>query len=88
MQTNPTLEEAEASNNRIAVIGCGPVGSTLAVMLCNQGYSVDIFEKREDPTALDEKDKVFTVGRSMNLGLSFRGMQSLELIDAHEIIYS
>jgi flavin-dependent dehydrogenase len=37
-------------NNRVAIVGAGPVGSTLAIMLAQKGYKVDLFEKREDPT--------------------------------------
>ena len=69
---------------KVAVIGCGPVGSTLAIMLCMKGFEVDIYEKREDPTSLQYQQKAFTRGRSMNLGLSYRGMSALNQIGMRE----
>ncbi|MBU1621698.1 MAG: FAD-dependent monooxygenase [Gammaproteobacteria bacterium] len=57
---------------RIAIIGAGLAGSLLALKLSQQGYAVDVYERRSDPRALSAH-----AGRSINLGLSKRGMQAL-----------
>lgn len=36
------------SDEKIAVVGGGPVGSSLALVLAKHGYTVDLYEKRED----------------------------------------
>lgn len=59
---------------RIAVIGAGPVGSTLAIILAQKGYKVDVFEKREDPTDGRFKE----AGRSFNLSVSKRALKGWE----------
>jgi kynurenine 3-monooxygenase len=38
------------SKKNVAIIGGGPVGSSLALMLAKKGYNVDLFEKKTDPT--------------------------------------
>ncbi len=56
----------------IAVVGAGLVGSVMACYLARRGYTVDLFERREDPrlTLVD-------AGRSINLALSNRGWRPL-----------
>ena len=44
-------------DKRVVVIGGGPAGSTAALFLAKRGFTVDIFEKRPEPS----KDQV-TVG--------------------------
>ena len=34
----------------MAIIGAGPVGYTLAMLLAKKGYKIDLYEKRGDPT--------------------------------------
>lgn len=58
---------------RYTVIGAGPVGALMALMLANRGGSVRLFERRPDPrTAPPEQ------GRSINLAMAARGMLALE----------
>lgn len=57
-------------NKKVAVIGAGPVGSTLAIILAQKGYEVDLFEKREDPTVKSFQEE----GRSFNLSVSVRAL--------------
>ena len=33
----------------ICIVGAGPVGCYLAIVLAKKGYKVDVYEKREDP---------------------------------------
>jgi kynurenine 3-monooxygenase len=57
------------------------VGSVLAVMLAQEGYQVEVFEKREDPTAGNAP-----AGRSVNLALTRRAIRAFEQIGAKERI--
>jgi kynurenine 3-monooxygenase len=65
--------------SKIGIIGCGPVGATLAIMLAQQGYIVDVYEKRPDPTVGPVE-----AGRSVNLALARRAIRAFEMIGATE----
>jgi kynurenine 3-monooxygenase len=60
---------------RVAIVGGGPAGSLLALALAQRGYGVDVYERRSDP-----RRQVTGSGRSINLGLSKRGMQALQMV--------
>ena len=57
------------------VIGAGPVGCVLALLLRKRGYEVVVFEKRSD-MRLSET----AAGRSINLVLTPRGLRALDLL--------
>ncbi len=57
---------------RVAIVGGGLAGSLLALSLSERGYAVDVFERRSDPRVIGAES-----GRSINLGLSKRGIQAL-----------
>jgi len=60
------------------VIGAGPVGTLMALMLANRGHCVRLIERRPDPrTAPAER------GRSINLAMAARGMLALEHAGLH-----
>jgi kynurenine 3-monooxygenase len=59
----------------VAIVGAGPAGSLLALALAQRGCEVEVYECRSDP----RKD-ITGGGRSINLGLSKRGMQALEMV--------
>ncbi|QWF16684.1 FAD-dependent oxidoreductase [Lysobacter capsici] len=60
------------AGGRVAIVGGGLAGSLLALSLARQGVGVDVYERRPDPrVGLSEG------GRSINLGLSKRGIQAL-----------
>lgn len=61
-------------NPKITIIGAGLVGSLWAVLLQKRNYQVEVFEKRND-IRLDQK----TSGRSINLILTSRGLNALEV---------
>ena len=61
-----------ATDERIAIVGGGLAGSLLALSLARQGLAVDVYERRADP-----RGQGAAAGRSINLGLSKRGMQAL-----------
>jgi kynurenine 3-monooxygenase len=57
---------------RYTVIGAGPVGTLIALMLANRGQAVRLIERRPDPrTAPAER------GRSINLAMAARGLLAL-----------
>lgn len=58
----------------ISILGAGLVGSLLSVILRKKGYEVTIFERRPDP----RKASAYA-GKSINLAVSVRGWQALEL---------
>jgi kynurenine 3-monooxygenase len=60
---------------RVAIVGGGLSGSLLALALAQRGFAVDVYERRSDP-----RQENSTVGRSINLGLSKRGMQALHSV--------
>ena len=43
---NTKLKQKNKLNERIAIIGSGPAGISLALILAKKGYKVTIFEKR------------------------------------------
>ena len=45
----PTLDQANATGKRVAIIGAGPAGLTAACYLSLMGHSVTVFEKRRQP---------------------------------------
>ncbi len=57
----------------VAIVGGGPVGTLLAILLARQGRGVHVFERRADPRGTAPER-----GRSINLSLSARGLHALE----------
>lgn len=60
---------------RFTIVGGGPVGSLLAILLARHGYRVGLFEGRPDPRTSN-----IYQGRSINIALSDRGWTSLARI--------
>ncbi len=71
----PNRNQKNPSAARIAIVGGGLAGSMFALALAQQGYAVDVYERRADPRQNNAQ-----AGRSINLGLSKRGMQALEMV--------
>ena len=63
------------SARTITVVGGGPVGALLAILLARHGYQVGLYESRPDSRTTD-----IYQGRSINIALSDRGWTSLEKI--------
>ncbi len=68
-------------STRIAVVGAGPVGTLLAIMLARHGYRVDLLEARTDSRIHDVYE-----GRSINIALSERGWRALEYVQADRAV--
>ncbi len=62
-------------NHSICIIGAGLSGTLLAIRLAQKGYTVNVYEKRADMRL-----QQLAAGRSINLALSSRGIQALQLI--------
>ncbi|MFK3982284.1 FAD-dependent oxidoreductase [Micromonospora sp. NPDC050397] len=60
--------------DRAVIIGAGLAGSLAAVYLARRGFAVDVYERRDDPRLAPPGN----AGRSINLGLSARGMRALQ----------
>ena len=69
------MSTSKNSKNRVAIVGGGLSGSLMALALAKQGYEIDVYEQGSDPRKNIDKS-----GRSINLGLSKRGMQALKLV--------
>lgn len=71
------------NSKKITIIGAGPVGSMLSIYLSKRGYSVEVYEKRQDLRTTKH-----TEGRSINLALSTRGLKALSEAGLEEKIKS
>jgi len=74
-QANITGIKQINNNGKVAIVGGGLAGSLLALMLAQEGHEVDLYERRSDP-----RNQSDNAGRSINLGLSKRGMNALKLV--------
>jgi kynurenine 3-monooxygenase len=59
--------------DRVSIVGAGPTGTLLALLLERRGLAVTIFESRPDPRLGSA-----AAGRSINLALADRGVHALE----------
>ena len=64
-------------NKKLAIIGAGPVGYTLSMLLAQKGYQIDLFEKRDDP--LKQVQGYFC--RSLNILLNNKVVEAWSRID-------
>ncbi len=57
----------------ISIVGAGPTGALLAILLQRRGHDIELFETRPDPRAVRAES-----GRSINLALADRGIHALQ----------
>lgn len=57
----------------VSILGAGQCGTLLATMLSRNGFSVDLYERNNDPRGADA-----AAGRSINLALAARGINALD----------
>ena len=69
-----------STDNKI-IIGSGLAGPLLAIYLSQRDYTVDLYEKRPDL-----REKNISVGKSINLALSHRGIKALKTADIFDQI--
>ena len=64
---------------KIIIVGAGLCGTLLSLRMAQRGYQVVVYEKRAD-----QRNQEFIGGRSINLALSNRGIQALEMVGIKE----
>jgi kynurenine 3-monooxygenase len=64
------------SENRatVRIVGAGPTGALLAILLQRRGHAVQVYESRSDP-----RENAAQSGRSINLALADRGIHALRI---------
>jgi kynurenine 3-monooxygenase len=65
----------------VNLIGAGPTGALLAILLRRRGLKVTLYEGRTDP-----RDSPGESGRSINLALADRGIHALKLAGVYDAI--
>src|SRR5882757_9141369 len=58
----------------VRIVGAGPTGALLAILLQRRGHAVELYESRSDP-----RQEAAESGRSINLALADRGIHALQL---------
>ncbi|TWB12400.1 kynurenine 3-monooxygenase [Nitrospirillum amazonense] len=66
----------------VVIIGGGLAGLAAAGLLARRGVPVTVLEAQADPRLLPQRPK----GRSINLALSARGIRTLEVLDAIDLV--
>jgi kynurenine 3-monooxygenase len=70
-----------ACRRDVTIVGAGPVGIVLAILLAQRGYEVDVYEGHPDPRVNPRPG-----GRSINLTLAERGWQGLRAAGLEDVI--
>ena len=81
MSTSNVIPPGAGGTRTITILGAGLVGSLLAIVLRKRGYEVTIYERRPDM-----RTATGPAGRSINLAMSVRGWNALELAGLREDI--
>jgi kynurenine 3-monooxygenase len=68
----PYLREIPVPLPVIRIIGAGPTGALLAILLQRRGFAIELYESRADPRLAAVES-----GRSINLALADRGIHAL-----------
>ena len=68
-------------SKKIIIVGAGLCGSLLALRMAQRGYSVTLYEKRDDMRQGFED-----AGRSINLALSSRGLMALDRVGLRKTV--
>ncbi|XP_029449868.1 kynurenine 3-monooxygenase isoform X2 [Rhinatrema bivittatum] len=77
------METADVQKSKIAIVGGGLVGALNACFFAHKGFQVHLYEAREDI-----RTAKIVSGRSINLALSYRGLQALEAVGMKDKIVS
>jgi len=62
------------THGRVRIVGAGPTGALLAILLQRRGFSPELYESRADPRVGSAVS-----GRSINLALADRGIHALKM---------
>ncbi|KAF5831619.1 hypothetical protein DUNSADRAFT_12810 [Dunaliella salina] len=71
--TSDTQEASTSSRGRILIVGAGPAGCLCAALMSQRGYTVDVFEQRQQPKPADTRSH-----RSYPMVLSSRSAQGFK----------
>ncbi|HEX2092098.1 MAG TPA: NAD(P)/FAD-dependent oxidoreductase [Longimicrobiaceae bacterium] len=69
----------------VTIVGAGLAGSAMAIYLGRRGYQVSVYERRADPRDEGAQPRE---RRSINLGLSHRGIQALTAVGVADRVLS
>ena len=72
-----------SSDNKVIVIGGGPVGTMQGIFLAKRGFNVELYESKKDIREENPKR-----GRSINLTLSHRGLEAMKAIGCEDDVYA
>src|SRR5258705_3358580 len=67
------------SREAVTIVGGGPAGALLSIVLARQGIPTTVFERRSDP-----RRGLVAAGRSINLALAERGLNALRRVGLAE----
>lgn len=68
-------------HDKLTVVGAGPVGSLLSIVLAQKGFQVEVYERRPDLRKVNISE-----GRSINLALSTRGLFALSQVGLSQTV--
>jgi kynurenine 3-monooxygenase len=68
-----------AGRTPVRIVGAGPTGALLAILLQRRGFAVELYESRPDPRGGRAES-----GRSINLALADRGIHALQIAGVFE----
>ncbi|CDW81680.1 kynurenine 3-monooxygenase [Stylonychia lemnae] len=80
--TQHLIKRFMEKNNRLAIIGAGPVGSVLSILFAQKGYNIELFEKRPNPLETIQSSE----WRSTNFILGLRSHEALQRCGVFEEI--
>lgn len=66
---------------KVGILGAGPTGTLLSLLLQRRGLRVSLYEARADPRGHSGES-----GRSINLALADRGIHALKLAGVHDAV--
>lgn len=86
----PSLQQDHHETNgakpHVIIIGAGPSGCLLALLLARQGATVAIYDLRDDPQAEPIPTSPKSTVRSINLALSTRGLTALQAVGLSDVV--
>lgn len=67
------------AGSRLSIVGAGPTGALLSILLRRRGAAVTVYDGRTDP-----RDRPGESGRSINLALADRGINALRRVGVYD----
>jgi kynurenine 3-monooxygenase len=73
------VRDVAAAAHAVGIVGAGPTGALLALLLRDRGLPVTLYDSRPDP-----RGRPVESGRSINLALADRGIHALQLAGVYD----